>query len=144
MPANAQIATRDQVDRLAEAAAPGGLDRCRAVRVVTISASFGAGGAQVGPALAGRLGLPFVDRAPAAGGPAAGGVPGRRPARDEHADGTVTRSLIHLIGAPVSFGVSGIASRAAAGEEAFRQGTEKVLRELAAGPGGSSWAGPLR
>jgi cytidylate kinase len=33
------------------------------VRVVTISASFGAGGSVVGPAVAERLGLPFVDRA---------------------------------------------------------------------------------
>ncbi|XRQ05068.1 AAA family ATPase [Actinomadura welshii] len=31
--------------------------------VVTISATFGAGGPVVGPAVAGRLGLPFVDRA---------------------------------------------------------------------------------
>jgi cytidylate kinase len=30
---------------------------------VTIAASFGAGGSVVGPAVAGRLGLPFVDRA---------------------------------------------------------------------------------
>ncbi|MFC9969798.1 AAA family ATPase [Spirillospora sp. NPDC127200] len=32
-------------------------------RVVTISATFGAGGASLGPAVAARLGLPFVDRA---------------------------------------------------------------------------------
>ena len=31
--------------------------------VVTISASYGAGGAYVGPKLAERLGVPFVDRA---------------------------------------------------------------------------------
>ena len=31
--------------------------------VVTISASYGAGGAYVGPQLAERLGVPFVDRA---------------------------------------------------------------------------------
>lgn len=34
-----------------------------AARVVTISASFGAAGGLVGPAVAERLGLPFVDRA---------------------------------------------------------------------------------
>nr|WP_067452979.1 cytidylate kinase-like family protein [Actinomadura macra] len=33
------------------------------VRVVTISATFGAGGGTVGPAVAERLGLPFIDRA---------------------------------------------------------------------------------
>ncbi|MBO2448116.1 cytidylate kinase-like family protein [Actinomadura barringtoniae] len=32
-------------------------------RVVTISATFGAGGSTVGPAVAERLGLPFIDRA---------------------------------------------------------------------------------
>lgn len=32
-------------------------------QVVTISAAFGAGGPVIGPAVAGRLGLPFVDRA---------------------------------------------------------------------------------
>jgi cytidylate kinase len=33
------------------------------ITLVTISASYGAGGSQVGPALAQRLGVPFVDRA---------------------------------------------------------------------------------
>jgi cytidylate kinase len=33
------------------------------ITLVTISASYGAGGSQVGPALARRLGVPFVDRA---------------------------------------------------------------------------------
>jgi cytidylate kinase len=33
------------------------------MRVVTISATYGAGGAVVGPAVADRLGVPFVDRA---------------------------------------------------------------------------------
>lgn len=31
--------------------------------VVALSAAYGAGGSQVGPALAKRLGVPFVDRA---------------------------------------------------------------------------------
>jgi len=36
---------------------------CMSTRVVTISATFGAGGSTVGPAVAERLGLPFIDRA---------------------------------------------------------------------------------
>jgi len=40
------------------AAAPDG----PAVRLVTVSAAYGAGGSVVGPALAGRLGLPFLQR----------------------------------------------------------------------------------
>jgi hypothetical protein len=35
----------------------------RRMRVVTISATYGAGGGLVGPAVADRLGVPFVDRA---------------------------------------------------------------------------------
>ena len=31
--------------------------------VVTVSASYGAGGSEIGPAVAAALGLPFVDRA---------------------------------------------------------------------------------
>ena len=33
------------------------------MHVVTISATYGAGGSVVGPAVAERLGVPFVDRA---------------------------------------------------------------------------------
>src|SRR4051794_28203546 len=40
-------------------------------RVVTISATYGAGGSVVGPALAQRLGLPFADRLTPAKGKAA-------------------------------------------------------------------------
>jgi shikimate kinase len=34
-----------------------------ATRIVTLSAPFGAGGSVIGPAVAERLGIPFVDRA---------------------------------------------------------------------------------
>ena len=43
------------------------------MRLVTVSASYGAGGSVVAPRLAGRLGLPFADRLiPATDGPAPG------------------------------------------------------------------------
>ena len=38
-----------------------------AITLVTLSAAYGAGGSEVGPRLAERLGVPFVDRAIAAG-----------------------------------------------------------------------------
>ncbi len=41
--------------------------REHAITLVTLSAAYGAGGSQVGPRLAQRLGVPFVDRAIAAG-----------------------------------------------------------------------------
>ena len=44
------------------------------IRLVTVSATYGAGGAVVAPALAERLGVPFVQRATnSAGGVGAGG-----------------------------------------------------------------------
>lgn len=46
------------------------------------------------------------------------------------------RSLVNLIGAPVSFAVSGIQTRPAHHEENYRQATEKVLSDLASGSGG--------
>jgi len=106
-------------------------------RVVTISGSFGAGGSQVGPALAERLGLAFVDRAvPLQVAERLGVSVDAALAHDERVQGAVVRSLINLIGAPVSFGASGMQTRPAADEEAFRQATERVLWDLASGPGG--------
>ncbi|MGH9086989.1 MAG: AAA family ATPase [Acidimicrobiales bacterium] len=49
---------------------------------------------------------------------------------------TVVRSLINLIGAPASFGVSGVETTPADDEDVYRQATEKVLWDLASGSGG--------
>ncbi len=107
-------------------------------RVVTISASYGSGGTEVGQAVAARLGIPFVDRAvplrvaETLGVPTDGAV-----AHDEHVQGTVARSLINLIGTPVSFGSSGLQTRPTDDdEEAYRQATEKVLWDIASDRGG--------
>jgi EmrB/QacA subfamily drug resistance transporter len=107
------------------------------ISVVTVSGSFGAGSREVARRLADELGLPFVDRAvPLQVAERLGLPPGTALARDEHADGVLVRSLIQLIGTPVSFGVSGVQSTPATDEEVFRATTEKVLKEIAAGPGG--------
>jgi len=45
------------------------------MRLITVSASYGAGGSVVAPALAGRLGLPFLQRVTTSEGPS------RSPAR---------------------------------------------------------------
>ncbi len=109
----------------------------RATRVVTISASFGAGGSRVGPALANRLGLPFLDRAIPLQVAERLSVPlDAAMVHDERVPDSLARSLVNLIGAPVSFGVSGMQSRPSTDEDAFRQATEKVLWELASGTGG--------
>jgi MFS family permease len=109
----------------------------RAPRVVTISASFGASGSKVGAALAERLGLAFLDRAVPLQTAERLGVPlDAAMAHDEQLQGAVVRSLVNLIGAPVCFGVIGMQSRPAIDEYAFRQTTERVLWDLASGPGG--------
>jgi MFS family permease/cytidylate kinase len=108
----------------------------RQARVVTISASFGAGGTEVGPAVARRLGLPFLDRAVPFRVAELLGVPaGAAFAHDQQVPGAVIRSLISLIGVPAEFGPCGAAARPADDEEAFCHATEQVLWELAGGPG---------
>ncbi len=123
--------------RVARAGLAAEADVCAPARVVTISASYGSGGGEVGPAVAARLGIPFVDRAvplrvaETLGVSADGAV-----AHDEHVQGAVARSLINLIGTPVSFGSAGIQTRPTDDEEAYRQATEKVLWDIASDKGG--------
>ena len=109
----------------------------RQARVVTISASFGAGGSEVGPAVARRLGLPFLDRAvPLRVAELLGVPPGSALAHDQQVQRAPIRCLISVIGAPAAFGPCGLQTRPADDEEVFCQATEKVLWDLAAGPGG--------
>jgi MFS family permease len=111
--------------------------RPRQARVVTISASFGAGGPEVGPAVARRLGLPFLDRVvPFRVAELLGVSSGHALACDQQVPGAVIRSLVGAIGTPVAFGPCSMAARPACDEEAFRRATEQVLWDLATGPGG--------
>jgi cytidylate kinase len=104
--------------------------------VVTLSAPYGAGGSEVGPEVAERLGLEFVDRAIPTDVAERLAVPLREAVeRDEAIGGWFTRALL-------SFGqvgpvLAGAAPPAAAtlGADAFCQATEQVLRERAAGEG---------
>ncbi|RFU19472.1 cytidylate kinase-like family protein [Geodermatophilus marinus] len=104
--------------------------------VVTVSASYGAGGAEVGPAVAERLGLTFHDRAIPAQVAGRLGVP---VAEAEANDERVLRGLWRLV---ASLGtmpdpVGGVVPVAALPDErSFRQQTERVLAEIADGPGG--------
>jgi cytidylate kinase len=106
------------------------------VGIVTISAAYGAGGADVGPAVAERLGLTFHDRAIPAQVAGRLGVPlSEAEANDER----VARGLWRLV---ASLGtmpdpVGGVVPVTQVPDErAFRQQTERVLGEIAAGPGG--------
>jgi cytidylate kinase len=104
--------------------------------VVTISAAYGAAGAEVAPAVAERLGLPFHDRAIPAQVAGRLGVP---VAEAEANDDTVVRGLWRLV---ASLGtmpdpVGGVLQVSALPDaRAYRQQTERVLAEIAAGAGG--------
>ena len=72
------------------------------MHVVTISATYGAGGGLVGPAVADRLGVPFVDRAiPVAVADDLGISVDDALSRDEQVEGWLSRMLIAA--APLSF-----------------------------------------
>ena len=104
--------------------------------IVTISAPYGAGGAEVAPAVAERLGLPFHDRAIPAQVAGRLGVP---VAEAEANDETVVRGLWRLV---ASLGtmpdpVGGVLPTSSVPDErAYRQQTEKVLAEEAGNGGG--------
>ncbi|MDP5183172.1 cytidylate kinase-like family protein [Blastococcus sp. BMG 814] len=104
--------------------------------VVTISAPYGAAGAEVAPAVAARLGLPFHDRAIPAQVAGRLGVPVEEA---EANDETVVRGLWRLV---ASLGtmpdpVGGVVPGAPLPDtRAYREQTERVLAELAAGDGG--------
>ena len=104
--------------------------------VVTFSAAYGAAGAEVAPAVAERLGLPFHDRAIPAQVAGRLGVP---VAEAEANDETVVRGLWRLVASlgtmpdPVGGVVPGAALPDA---RAYRQQTERLLEEIAAGAGG--------
>ena len=104
--------------------------------VVTVSASFGCGGAEIAPAVAERLGLPFYDRVIPAQVAGRLGVP---VAEAEANDETITRGLWRLV---TSLGtmpdpVGGVLPTSTLPDErAYRLQTEKVLAEIATGPGG--------
>ncbi|WP_245160274.1 cytidylate kinase-like family protein [Blastococcus sp. CT_GayMR20] len=103
---------------------------------MTFSAAYGAAGAEVAPAVAERLGLPFHDRAIAAQVAGRLGVP---VAEAEANDETVVRGLWRLV---ASLGtmpdpVGGVLPTSSLPDpRAYRQQTERVLEEIAAGAGG--------
>lgn len=104
--------------------------------VVTVSASFGAGGAEIAPAVADRLHLPFHDRAIPVEVAGRLGVP---VAEAEANDEKVARGLWRLITSLGSMPdpVGGVLPTSPLPDErAFREQTERVLAEIVAGPGG--------
>jgi cytidylate kinase len=107
------------------------------VRVITISAAFGAGGSVVGPSVAERLGMPFLDRAIPLAVARTLSVPVDEALdRDERRPSILDRIISGMAAAAGPLGVTPTAAAGAVtSEDAFRATTEQVLRDLAKGGG---------
>jgi len=101
-----------------------------AITLVTLSAAYGAGGSQVGPALAERLGVPFVDRAIAAGMADRLGI---TEAEAEKLDDDVERGLDRILSSLAPVGdFYGDVDPALLSRSGHHEAAEEVIREIAA------------
>jgi cytidylate kinase len=108
------------------------------VRIVTISAAFGAGGSSVGPAVAERLDVPFLDRAIPMAVARTLAVPvDAALEQDERSPSLIERIITSMAAAGTPLGVSPApASGVVPTQDSFNAATEQVLRDLVAGGGG--------
>jgi len=102
--------------------------------LVTLSAPYGAGGSAVGPRLAERLGVGFVDRAIPREVAQRLAVPFEEAVRHDESTGSTLERLVRLL-APVGvvYGARPIVEHDIIGEHSYRDATEQVIRERAAG-----------
>src|SRR5918994_463111 len=99
--------------------------------IVTVSAAYGAGGALVGPKLAERLGVPFLDRALPTEIAERLAIPlDEAFARDESIGGVLSRVAMRLASIGLAFGAE--TAPEAVGEGTYRRTTEDLIREHAA------------
>jgi cytidylate kinase len=108
------------------------------VRIVTISAAFGAGGSSVGPAVAERLDVPFLDRAIPIAVARTLAVPvDAALEQDERRPSLIERIMSSMAAAGTPLGVSpSPASGVVPTQDSFNAATEQVLRDLVASGGG--------
>ena len=105
--------------------------------VVTISAPYGAGGAYVGPRLAERLEVPFVDRAIPNEVAQRLAVPLAEAVRHDETAGSVFERFIRVLApAGLAFGARPLLEHEIVDETAYRDATEQVIREQAGREGG--------
>jgi cytidylate kinase len=103
-----------------------------AMTVVTLSASYGAGGSQVGPRLADRLGVAFIDRVIPTAVAERLAVPlDDALAHDEAVRGVLERMLMRFAPAAQAFSGAAAPSEMVA-ERSFLRATEAVIRERCA------------
>jgi cytidylate kinase len=101
--------------------------------VVTISAPYGAGGSEVGPRLAERLAVPFVDRAIPVAVSDRLAVPLEQVlAREEPPQGTLSGLMAYLVPATLAVYGQPVSRELAEPDQGFREATEQVLHEYAA------------
>lgn len=105
--------------------------------IVTISASYGTGGSQIGPAVSAALELPFVDRAiPTAVAKDLGVPVTDAEAQDDRSHTGFWRLLSSLALVPDLSGGGQLGYSSVSDERVFKERTEQVLLEVAEGPGG--------
>jgi cytidylate kinase len=101
--------------------------------LITLSASYGAGGSKIGPELAAVLGVPFVDRAiPVAVAERLAVPVDDALARDETQGGRLDRLLRDFAPAVQVYAGGGAMIPTAFEEQGYREATEHVIREHAA------------
>ena len=106
--------------------------------LITLSAPYGAGGSQVGPEVARRLGVPFLDRAIPTAVAERLSVPlDEAVDRDESAGGALTRMTVWLGQVGQAFGAPGAIPVETVEEEDYRRATEHVLHDCASTPEGA-------
>src|ERR1044071_6008614 len=96
--------------------------------IVTVSAAYGAGGALVGPKLAERLGVPFLDRALPTEVAQRLGIPLDEAAARDDSIGVLLSRMATML-APIGLAFGAETAPDAVDEEAYRRTTEDVIRE---------------
>jgi cytidylate kinase len=98
--------------------------------VITLSAAYGAGGSEIGPVLAQRLGVPFLDRAIPAAVADRLAVPLEEAlARDQAVDSLLERVLVRLAPSGQVFG--GALAPEVLDDRPYLAATEAIIRERA-------------
>jgi cytidylate kinase len=101
------------------------------VPLITISASYGAGGSEIGPELAERLGVPFLDRSiPVAVAERLAISLAQALEHDQSVGSVLDRFLRSLAPAAAAFGVYPVAVETVK-EQSYTQATEQVIYEYA-------------
>jgi MFS family permease len=138
VPSLAAVTARRQRAATAGMPAPGPSAALHASRpVVTISASFGALGSEIGPRVAERLGVPFVDRAIPAGVAEMLDVPlSEALERDENVETGAARIIAGAVDAMPLYGAQPLPTEKEPPEESVRDATSAVMHEMAASTGG--------